>query len=102
MKPTGTHNYFVYITTNPGKSVLYTGVTNDLKLRMKQHQNNKGKKETFAGRYFCYKLIYFEHHNDINIAIEREKEIKDLSREKKLEFIKKQNPNLNFLIFDEE
>ena len=102
MKPIGTHNYFVYITTNPGKSVLYTGVTNDLKLLMKQHQNNKGKKETFAGRYFCYKLIYFEHHNDINIAIEREKEIKDLSREKKLEFIKKQNPNLNFLIFDEE
>ncbi|WP_317042789.1 GIY-YIG nuclease family protein [Catalinimonas alkaloidigena] len=31
------HNYFVYITTNPGRTVLYTGVTNDLATRMKQH-----------------------------------------------------------------
>jgi putative endonuclease len=102
MKPIGTHNYFVYITTNPGKSVLYTGVTNDLKVRIKEHQSNKGKKETFAGRYYCYKLIYFEHHDDINIAIEREKEIKDLSREKKIELIKRMNPKMNFLIYDEE
>jgi putative endonuclease len=102
IKPPGTHNYFVYITTNPGKSVLYTGVTNDLKIRIKEHQSNKGKKETFAGRYYCYKLIYFEHYSDINIAIEREKEIKDLSREKKFELIEKMNPNMNFLIYDEE
>lgn len=37
-------NYFVYITTNPGKTVLYTGVTNDLYTRIFQHYNNRGKK----------------------------------------------------------
>ena len=100
MKPIGTHNYFVYITTNPGKSVLYTGVTNDLSFRLNQHYESRGKKETFAGRYYCYKLFYFENFSDINTAIDREKEIKDLSRDKKFELIKSSNPKLNFLIFD--
>ena len=86
------HNYFVYITTNPGRKVLYTGITNDLVTRMRQHYENRGKKETFAGKYFCYRLIYYERFPDINQAIEREKEIKDLSREKKVELIHSQNP----------
>ena len=68
------YNFFVYITTNPGKTAFYTGVTNDLRIRMQQHYDNKGKNDSFAGRYYCYKLIYFERYLDINIAIEREKE----------------------------
>jgi len=76
-------NYYVYITTNPGKTVLYTGVTNDLKLRLKQHYQNRGTKKSFAGRYYCYKLIYYETYVNINQAIAREKEIKDMSRKKR-------------------
>ena len=91
------HNYFTYITCNPGRSTFYTGMTNDLERRIKEHQENRGKKETFAGKYYCYKLIYFERYTDVNIAIEREKEIKDLSRDKKLALIKTQNPYLKFL-----
>jgi putative endonuclease len=68
---------------------------------LQQNYNNRGKKETFAGRYYCYKLFYFEHFSDIICAIEREKEIKDFSRDKKIELIKSSNPKLNFLIFDE-
>ena len=45
------HNYFVYITTNPSRTVLYVGVTNDLVYRLEQHKENRGKPETFAGRY---------------------------------------------------
>ncbi len=90
-------NYFVYITTNPGKTVLYTGVSNDLQIRMQQHYENRGKKETFCGRYYCYKLIYFEMYNDVNIAIEREKEIKDMSREKKEQLIATTNVKWNVL-----
>ena len=89
-------NYFVYITTNPSKTTLYTGVTNDLLTRIKQHQENKGKAKTFAGRYYCYKLVYFEMYNDINMAIEREKEIKDLSRARKEKLISSLNPKWNF------
>ncbi|MCI0693611.1 GIY-YIG nuclease family protein [candidate division KSB1 bacterium] len=91
-------NYYVYITTNPGKTTLYTGVTNDLKLRLQQHYQNRGKKDSFAGRYYCYKLVYFETYSDINQAIQREKEIKDLSREKKKELVASKNPRWNFLV----
>jgi len=90
-------NYYIYITTNPGKSVLYTGVTNDLKRRLYEHYNNRGNKKSFAGKYYCYKLIYYEHFTHINEAIYREKEIKNMSREKKEELINKNNPKWNFL-----
>ena len=75
-------NYYVYITTNPGKTILYTGVTNDLKRRLLQHYQNRGNKKSFAGKYYCYKLIYYEFYGDIHQAIAREKEIKDLKQEK--------------------
>ena len=91
-------NYFVYITTNPGKTVLYVGVTNDLPARMQEHFNNRGKPETFAGKYYCYKLVYFERYSDVNQAINREKEIKDLSREKKISLIGYLHPHWNMLV----
>ncbi|MFL5728033.1 MAG: GIY-YIG nuclease family protein [Cytophagaceae bacterium] len=91
------HIYFVYITTNPRKTVLYTGVTNDLARRTQEHFENRGKKETFAGKFFCYKLIWFETFEDINEAIAREKQIKDLSREKKEALIAELNPKWNVL-----
>lgn len=96
--------YYVYILTNPSKSVLYIGVTNNLRRRLAEHSENKGRPQTFAGRYFCYNLIYFEEHNDINRAIEREKEIKKWRREKKLILISAFNKEWHFLnhLFDEE
>jgi putative endonuclease len=90
-------NYFVYITTNPGKTTLYVGVTNDLKVRLRRHYLNKGNKKTFAGKYYCYKLIYFEVFQDINQAIAREKEIKNMTREKKEVLIATKNPKWYFL-----
>ncbi|MDQ3292205.1 MAG: GIY-YIG nuclease family protein [Bacteroidota bacterium] len=90
-------NYFVYITTNPKKTVLYTGVTNSLTVRMQQHFKNRGKPETFAGKYYCYKLLYFERFSNVIMAIEREKEIKNICRERKLDLIKSMNPYLDFL-----
>ena len=88
--PTG--YYYVYIVTNPGKAVLYTGVTNDLKRRVQQHRQNRGKRESFAGRYYCYKLIYYEMYSDVRDAIAREKAIKNMSREMKENLIRAQNP----------
>ena len=85
------YNYFVYIITNPDKTVLYTGVTNDIRRRMSQHHENRGKWLTFAGRYFCYNLIWYEHFHDIKAAIIREKEIKGWRREKKEVLIAKTN-----------
>lgn len=91
------HNYYVYIVTNPGKTVLYTGVTNDLDIRIAEHFMNRGKPETFAGKYYCYNLLYCEHFQSINSAIAREKEIKGWTRKKKLELIETENPMLKIL-----
>ena len=41
--------YYVYIITNWRKTVLYTGVTNNLYRRIREHYANKGKEDTFAG-----------------------------------------------------
>ncbi len=91
------HNYYVYMITNPDKTVLYTGVTNDLRRRLFEHQENKGKTTTFAGKYYCYNLVYFEHFQDIEHAIEREKQIKNWNRKKKEHLIEINNPNWGFL-----
>jgi len=49
--------YYIYITTNLTKAVLYIGVTNSLPRRLAQHYENRGNNDTFAGRYFCYNLL---------------------------------------------
>ncbi len=90
-------NYFVYITTNPAKTTLYIGVTNDLPRRLTEHYENRGNKSTFAGQYYCYNLIYFERFTSPMHAIEREKQLKRWSRSKKEFLIRQQNPDLSFL-----
>lgn len=90
-------NYYVYITTNPSKTVLYTGLTNDLKRRIIEHYKNRGNPKSIAGKFYCYKLIYYEWFTDINAAIHREKEIKNMSRKLKIELISSNNKNWNFL-----
>jgi len=89
-------SFYTYITTNTKKNVFYTGMTNDLKRRMKEHRLNKGNKESFAGKYFCHKLVYFEEFDTPQEAIDREKEIKDMSRADKIELIKSKNPAIAF------
>ena len=91
-------NYFVYITTNPRKTVLYTGVTNNLTVRLQQHYHNRGNPETFASKYYCYKLLYYERYPAATMAIRREKEIKDLNREAKEALIREANPDWAFLV----
>jgi len=89
-------NYFVYITTNPRKTALYVGMTNDLYSRMVEHYQKRGNKKTYAGRYYCYNLLYFERFGNPDHAIEREKEIKKWRRMKKENLIGSKNPNWDF------
>lgn len=94
----GYHTYYIYIITNKTKTVLYTGVTNHLKIRLQQHQENiDSKKATFASKYNVYFLLYYEKYSWIQEAIAREKEIKGWRREKKVALIKTINPHLDFL-----
>jgi putative endonuclease len=94
----GSHTYHVYIITNKTKTVLYAGVTNYLAKRLFQHSENiRLNKKTFAARYKCKHLLYYQKFGWIQDAIAREKEIKGWRREKKSNLIKSINPELNFL-----
>lgn len=91
------YKFYIYIVTNPARKVLYTGVTNDLSQRLMEHWMNRGGLQTFAGKYFCYNLIYYEEFKYVNDAIAREKEIKGWRREKKVALIDSKNPGWSFL-----
>jgi putative endonuclease len=82
--------YFVYIVTNKTNSVLYTGVTSDLKKRVYEHRNKL--MDGFTNKYKITKLVYYELYTEPAQAIAREKQIKGGSRQKKLELIKQKNP----------
>ncbi|MUP44198.1 GIY-YIG nuclease family protein [Gramella sp. BOM4] len=70
-------SYYLYITTNYLKTVLYVGITNDLNKRIDQHyQDSKLNKKSFAGKYNCYHLVYFEEFQNPSEAILREKKVK--------------------------
>ena len=98
MKTLGTHNYYVYIVTNKNRTVLYTGMTNELIQRLYWHRNPGGLyKLHFIQRYRCYYLIYYEHYNHVDTAIGREKQIKGYSRLKKENLINEFNPKWEFL-----
>jgi putative endonuclease len=88
---------YVYIVSNPARTVLYTGVTNDLPRRIIEHYLHRGDKKTFAGRYYCYELVWWEGPFLPMDGIDREKEIKKWSRLKKMALIRRSNPAMRSL-----
>ena len=82
---------YLYIVTNQNNTVLYAGVTSDLKDRMKRHKSKKYK-NSFTARYNVNKLVYYEVTESIDAAYKREKQIKAGSRKKKIELINSINP----------
>ena len=62
---------------------------------MKEHRQAKGIWKTFAGRFYCHRPVYYEIYQTRTEAIRREKEIKNMSRERKLELIRQKNPMMN-------
>ena len=88
---------FVYILTNKNKTTLYIGVTNDLVRRIYEHKNHVIK-NSFTDRYNLEYCIYYEEFQDFDLAIQREKELKKWSRQKKEDLINKKNPEWKELI----
>lgn len=81
--------YYVYIletTSNKGKKSFYTGYTNDLLRRKKEHKEGKGAKYCRGKKNI--EIKYFETFLERNEAMKREREIKSFSRDKKLELVK--------------
>ena len=81
---------WVYLITNKPNGVLYTGVTSNIARRAWEHR--KGVADGFTKRYDIKRIVYIERHEDIRIAIQREKNIKHWSRAWKVRLILDQNP----------
>src|SRR5215204_206707 len=83
---------WVYIITNRRNTVLYTGVTSNLVLRIQEHID-KYYPGSFTAKYQANKLVYYKCFLTIEAAIGEEKRIKSGSRQKKIKLIESINPN---------
>ena len=86
--------FYVYILSNEA-GMFYVGVTNNLVRRVWEHKNKVV--EGFTKKYNITKLIYYEEFLDSLNAIEREKQLKNWSRQKKVMLINKVNPKFEEL-----
>ncbi|MBU1355478.1 MAG: GIY-YIG nuclease family protein [Candidatus Edwardsbacteria bacterium] len=84
--------------SNKWNSVLYSGVTNNLRRRIAEHKQMRPG--SFTARYNITKLVYFEIFNDPRDAIRREKQVKAGPRKQKQELIESINPKYNDLLLE--
>lgn len=89
---------YVYILTNKRNGTLYVGVTSDLPRRVWEHKIKAVK--GFTRKYGIDKLVWYESHDSIMGAIEREKAIKKWRRYWKLKIIEEMNPDWRDLFED--
>ena len=94
----GRRFFFVYILSNQGRRVLYTGVTRNLRRRVAQHRAGIGCK--FTRCYRVRHLVWFEVHESPMSAITREKQIKAGPRCQKVDLIQALNPEWRDLWFE--
>jgi putative endonuclease len=83
--------YYIYILTNKSNNVLYVGVTNDLIRRIFEHKSKLV--EGFTKKYNLWKLVYYEAADNIEGAINREKQLKNWHRDWKMNLIDQFNPD---------
>lgn len=88
----------IYIMANKKNGTLYTGITSDIIQRVYQHK--EGILKGFTHQYDCKMLVYYELHESIISAIEREKKIKAGSRKSKIQLIESLNPRWQDLYRD--
>ena len=81
----------VYILASKRNGTLYIGVTSDLAKRVWQHRNDVV--DGFTKRYSVHQLVWYELHETMESAIEREKTLKNWKRVWKLELIENSNPS---------
>ncbi|MBT8142270.1 MAG: GIY-YIG nuclease family protein [Gammaproteobacteria bacterium] len=90
--------YYVYLLASKRNGTLYIGVTSDLIRRVWQHKNKA--LAGFTKRYDLNKLVYYESFANVNLAIRREKRLKEWQRNWKLNLIESINPEWKDLYFE--
>jgi putative endonuclease len=94
----GYKRYYVYLLSNKRKTVLYTGMCNDLVRRAWEHKT--GAVPGFTKKYNCDRLVHFEEFDEVTDTIVREKQIKGWTRAKKDALIAVRNPEWRDLAAD--
>jgi len=89
---------YVYILTNQKHGTLYIGVTSELERRIYEHR--EGLTPGFSSRYGCARLVWYEEHDSIGTAIQREKSLKRWYRQWKIDLIETMNPEWRDLYQD--
>jgi len=83
---------WVYILASQVRGTLYIGVTNSLVRRVQEHREGLNPR-SFTNRYDVRRLVYYEEHATMPLAIAREKVLKHWTRRRKLELITAFNPD---------
>jgi putative endonuclease len=83
--------YYVYILSSRLGGTLYIGVTSDLVRRVYEHKTKTA--DGFTKEYDVDRLVYYEHYEDVEAAIRREKRLKRYNRGWKISLIEEENPN---------
>jgi putative endonuclease len=89
--------YFTYIMASRSHT-LYIGLTGNLRQRVFEHKFKE--RDGFTAKYNCDRLVWFEPFGNVNIAIQREKELKGWTRVKKIALIQAANPTWSDLSKD--
>ena len=87
--------YAVYILTNYNQTTFYIGVTGNLQKRIWEHKNKVV--EGFTKKYNVDKLVYYELTENVEAALNREKQLKNWHREWKRNLIREINPEFKDL-----
>ena len=87
--------YAVYILTNYNETTFYIGVTGNLQKRIWEHKNKIV--EGFTKKYNVDKLVYYELTENVESALNREKQLKRWHRQWKINLIKESNPEFKDL-----
>lgn len=87
--------YYVYMLASQRNGTLYVGVTNDLARRIEEHHS--GAVQGFTRKHGVKRLVWYEPHDEIVAAIEREKALKKWRRAWKVALIEDANPEWNDL-----
>jgi putative endonuclease len=83
------YKFWVYIVGSQ-TGTLYVGMTNNIERRMREHKS--GEVEGFASKYRCNRLVYWESFDEVQRAINREKQLKGWTRAKKIGLLESMNP----------
>jgi len=83
-------SYYIYILASRRNGTLYIGITNDLVRRIYEHKNDLVK--GFTEKYGVHTLVHYEQYEDVESAIQREKQLKCWHRKWKIRLIEERNP----------